>query len=74
MAVILSVDMANPSHPLQRERELKLYSSAREAGREQIGDRESMLATEHPLENVEDFVKIIYIRLYGQRKTCKSID
>ncbi|MCI9141437.1 MAG: hypothetical protein HFH87_02300 [Lachnospiraceae bacterium] len=34
----------------------------------QLGGREALLATQFPLENVEDFVKIIYIRLYGQRK------
>lgn len=36
-----------------------------------IGDRKEMLATELPLSNVEDFVKIIYVRLYGQRKNMK---
>ena len=30
-----------------------------------------MLASELPLENTDDFVKIIYIRLYGQRKNMK---
>lgn len=34
----------------------------------QLGGRKEMLATELPLVKVEDFVKIIYIRLYGQRK------
>ena len=34
----------------------------------QLGERKSLLATQFPLENAEDFVKIIYIRLYGQRK------
>lgn len=36
--------------------------------KEYMGDQEAMLATQLPLETVEDFVKIIYIRLYGQRK------
>lgn len=36
-----------------------------------MGDRKEMLATELPLLNVEDFVKIIYVRLYGQRKNMK---
>ncbi|MCI8582761.1 MAG: hypothetical protein HFH13_06490 [Dorea sp.] len=36
-----------------------------------IGSRKEMLATELPLSNVEDFVKIIYVRLYGQRKNMK---
>ena len=33
-----------------------------------LGDRREMLASELPLENTDDFVKMIYIRLYGQRK------
>ncbi|MEF2955255.1 MAG: DUF5716 family protein [Blautia sp.] len=33
-----------------------------------LGERKEMLATELPLSDVEDFVKIIYVRLYGQRK------
>lgn len=36
-----------------------------------MGDRKEMLATELPLESAEDFVKIIYVRLYGQRKNMK---
>ncbi len=36
--------------------------------KECMGDQEVMLATQLPLNTVEDFVKIIYIRLYGQRK------
>ena len=35
---------------------------------EQLGEKEVMLATELPLSCAEDFVKIIYTRLYGQRK------
>lgn len=31
------------------------------------------MATQFPLENTEDFVKIIYIRLYGQRKNMDYI-
>ena len=34
----------------------------------QLGDNLEMRAAQFPLENVEDFIKIIYIRLYGQRK------
>lgn len=36
-----------------------------------LGDRQEMLASELPLKNTEDFVKIIYIRLYGQRKNMR---
>lgn len=35
---------------------------------EQLGNRTSMLAGELPLKSTEDFIKIIYTRLYGQRK------
>ena len=34
----------------------------------QLGDQAELHASQFPLENVEDFIKIIYIRLYGQRK------
>lgn len=34
----------------------------------QLGAEKEILATRLPLETTEDFVKIIYIRLYGQRK------
>lgn len=37
----------------------------------QLGDRREMLASELPLGNTDDFVKMIYIRLYGQRKNMK---
>ena len=37
----------------------------------QLGNRQEMLASELPLENADDFVKMIYIRLYGQRKNMK---
>lgn len=33
-----------------------------------MGDRRIMRASEFPIENIEDFMKIIYIRLYGTRK------
>ena len=36
-----------------------------------MGGRKEILATELPLSCVEDFVKIIYVRLYGQRKNMK---
>ena len=37
----------------------------------QLGSRKEMSASELPLENTDDFVKMIYIRLYGQRKNMK---
>lgn len=36
-----------------------------------LGKRTAMRASELPLGNPEDFVKIIYTRLYGQRKNMK---
>lgn len=43
--------------------------------KEQLGGRGEMLASELPLENIEDFVKIIYVRLYGQRKNmCYQVE
>ena len=36
--------------------------------KEQLGTRKEMRASQLPLETAEDFVKIIYVRLYGQRK------
>lgn len=38
---------------------------------EQMGDRREMQASKLPLGSSEDFVKIIYVRLYGQRKNLK---
>ena len=37
----------------------------------QLGDRQEMSASELPLENTDDFVMMIYIRLYGQRKNME---
>ena len=36
-----------------------------------LGDRKEMRAAQLPLRDTEDFIKIIYIRLYGQRKNMK---
>lgn len=36
-----------------------------------LGERKEMQASELPLSDKEDFVKIIYVRLYGQRKDMK---
>ncbi len=36
--------------------------------KEQLGDRKRMLASELPLSEGDTFIKMIYIRLYGQRK------
>lgn len=34
----------------------------------QLGEKNQMLASQLPLEDTEDFIKVIYTRLYGQRK------
>lgn len=36
--------------------------------KEQLGDKKSMLASQLPLSEGDTFIKMIYIRLYGQRK------
>ena len=36
-----------------------------------LGDRKAMQASELPLQNTDDFVKMIYVRLYGQRKNMQ---
>ena len=36
--------------------------------REQLGDRKRMRASELPLDQEDAFIRMIYIRLYGQRK------
>ena len=34
----------------------------------QMGEKKELRAAQFPLDNEEDFIKLIYIRLYGQRK------
>lgn len=36
-----------------------------------MGDKDNILASNLPIESAEDFIKIIYTRLYGQRKNMK---
>ncbi len=40
---------------------------------DQLSDKKQIKASEMPLESIEDFVKLIYVRLYGQRKTMSYI-
>ena len=37
----------------------------------QLGDKDQLPASHFPLDHIEDFIKIIYIRLYGQRKNMR---
>ena len=37
--------------------------------KEQLQDKTSMLASELPLSEGDTFIRMIYIRLYGQRKS-----
>lgn len=39
----------------------------------QLGENKAKKASELPLESTEDFVKLIYIRLYGQRKNMRYV-
>lgn len=42
---------------------------------EQLQGRKQMNASELPLQTMEDFVKLIYVRLYGQRKNmCYQVE
>ena len=34
-------------------------------------EKTEMIASEFPMANTEDFIKMIYVRLYGQRKNMK---
>ena len=36
-----------------------------------LGDEKQLKASVLPLETTEDFVKMIYVRLYGQRKNME---
>ena len=35
---------------------------------EQLGDRAKIYASELPMETMDDFIRLIYVRLYGSRK------
>ena len=37
----------------------------------QLVDKDQLPASHFPLDHIEDFIKIIYIRLYGQRKNMR---
>lgn len=71
------VEASEPDRELRQEKLRKMTEkmqrilSPEKIGRyvEQVlGKRDQMEAVELPLENAEDFIKIIYVRLYGQRK------
>ncbi len=71
------LEEAEPDTELRREKMRKLAEkmqrilSPEKIGKyveENLGDRMEMRASELPLAQAEDFIKIIYIRLYGQRK------
>ena len=38
---------------------------------EKLGDKNHMKLSEFPLDEINDLIKIIYIKLYGNRKTMK---
>ena len=39
---------------------------------EQLGDREKIYASELPMETMDDFIRLIYVRLYGSRKIGRA--
>ena len=38
---------------------------------EQLGDRAKIYASELPMETMDDFIRLIYVRLYGSRKKMR---
>lgn len=71
------LDVEEPDQQLRQEKMRRLAEkmqrilSPEKIGKyveENLGNRKEMHAAELPLDNVEDFIKIIYVRLYGQRK------
>lgn len=71
------VELSEPDMALRQEKLRKMTEkmqkilSPEKIGRyvaQCLGDREQMEAAELPLETTEDFIKVIYVRLYGQRK------
>lgn len=74
------LDVAEPDMELRQEKMRKMMEkmqkilSPEKIDRyvaDNLGERKEMYAAELPLENAEDFIKIIYVRLYGQRKSMK---
>ena len=39
--------------------------------RRKLGDREKIYASELPMETMDDFIRLIYVRLYGSRKKMR---
>jgi len=75
--VPIAIDDYEPDPELREEKMRKIEEKMRKvltAAKisdyvlEQMGGRTSIGAAELPLETIEDFIKLIYIRLYGQRK------
>ncbi|MCR4651241.1 MAG: DUF5716 family protein [Lachnospiraceae bacterium] len=69
------VDLALRNDKLQRmmEKLARVLSPERVGAYvdQQLGDKKRMMASQLPLDTVEDYVKLIYIRLYGQRKNME---
>lgn len=70
-------DEAERQEKLRRmmEKMQRILSTAKIEGylNQQMGSRKEILASQLPLETAEDFIKIIYIRLYGQRKNMSYV-
>ncbi|MCI8647928.1 MAG: hypothetical protein HFE76_14320 [Firmicutes bacterium] len=74
-----------PGQPDEQERQEKLRRMMEKMQRilstakieaylnQQMGEQKEILSSQLPLETAKDFIKIIYIRLYGQRKNMSYI-
>lgn len=72
-----SVDMAEPDEELRREKMRRMAEKIQKVisvekiqtyVNHQLEGKEEMEASQLPLNNEDDFIKLIYVRLYGQRK------
>lgn len=73
--VIEEVDLARRQEKMRKmtEKMQKILSPARieQYVDSQLKEKKELRAAQFPLEKEEDFIRIIYIRLYGQRKNMK---
>lgn len=74
------IEMVEPDMELRQEKLRKMTEKMRrilsperinEYVEGQLGDRNEMRASELTLESVDDFMKLIYVRLYGTRKNME---
>ena len=72
-----SLDEEEPDKELRREKMRKMAAKIQKVVSlekiqsyvdSQLGEKEEMEASQLPLDHEDDFIKLIYVRLYGQRK------